>query len=93
MLETIVSAYLSLVRWAYNLVLRTPQGKKKLQSQLAIARIDLKRKLIEEKEANVETLGRRIVIPRQGLHQDELTSIFNKLDDIQKVDWENGKVR
>ena len=92
-IETLSSAYISLVQKAYNLLLTTPPARQKLKEQLDGARRDLKRKLIDEKEAKVEALERHTHLPPSGKGRAELRNMFNELDKIHKADWETGKVR
>lgn len=92
-IETVRRLYLSIVQKAYSLVLRTPQGRKKLREELATARKDLKAKLIDEKESKVTELGKYTRLPETGKSRSDINSMFEVLERIHKADWEQGKVR
>jgi hypothetical protein len=85
--------YLAVVQKAYNLVLRTPQGRKKLREQLAEARSELRQKLIGDKEGKVAALRRHTSLPQHGQSRQELLDYFDELEKISKTDWESGRVR
>ena len=81
------------VHYLYNLILTTPQAKRKLKKQLAASRIELKQKLISDKEDKVETLVKHGELPLEGHSKDQLREMLSELDKIHKADYETGKVR
>lgn len=88
------ASYLSFVQRLYNLLLTTPQGKRKLKDQLDSARIELSQKLIRDKEDAVgASLGRNVAIPTQGRTKDDILHTFEQLEKIHRVDWQDGRVR
>ena len=93
MVETVRSIYLAVVQKGYDLLLRTPQGRKKLAEQLAGARTELKEKLIDHKERSVATLKKHTALPEHGQSRQDILNYFDELDKISKSDWENGRVR
>lgn len=92
-METIRSVYLAIVQKGYDFLLRTPQGRKKLAEQLASSRIELKQKLIDDKEGKVATLKKHTKLPEHGQSRQEIFAYFDELEKISKSDWENGRVR
>lgn len=93
LIESVSAKYLNVMHYLYNLILTTPQAKRKLKKQLAAARIELKQKLITDKEDKVQTLVKHADLPVNGQTREQLTGLLNELDKIHKVDYESGKVR
>lgn len=93
MIETVSATYIRFAHYLYNLILTTPQAKRKLKKQLAASRVELKQKLITDKEDKVETLVKHGDLPLEGLKRDELRQMLTELEKIHKADYETGKVR
>lgn len=93
LIESVSSKYLNIVHYLYNLILATPQAKRKLKQQLDASRIELKQKLITDKEDKVHMLAKHAQLPINGQTREQLTGMLNELDKIHKVDYESGKVR
>jgi sphinganine-1-phosphate aldolase len=93
LIESVSAKYLNIVHYLYNLILTTPQAKRKLKKQLDASRIELKQKLITDKEDKVQMLAKHAQLPVNGQTRDQLTGMLNELDKIHKVDYESGKVR
>lgn len=93
LIESVSAKYISIVHYLYNLILTTPQAKRKLKKQLAASRIELKQKLITDKEDKVQTLVKRAELPEVGQTRDQLSNLLTDLEKIHKVDYESGKVR
>lgn len=86
--------YLRTVRRVYNLLLATPQGRRKLQEQLSQARTELTQKLVRDKEDAVgPALGRHVALPQVGRSRQDLLQSFEQLEKIHTVSWKKGKVR
>lgn len=82
-----------IAHYLYNLILTTPQAKRKLKKQLAASRVELKQKLISEKEDQVTTLVKHADLPADGQSREQLREALGELDKIQKVEYESGRVR
>lgn len=92
--DTLKSIYLSIVQRAYSLLLKTPQGRKKLASELAQARSELTKKLILDKEDPVlGEEGKTLVLPKEGKSREWMNEMFDRFERIKKSDWEKGRVR
>lgn len=91
--ETVRSVYLAIVQKGYDILLRTPQGRRKLAEQLASSRVELKQKLIDDKEKAVATLQKHTSLPEHGRSRQDIVSYFDELEKISKSDWQNGRVR
>lgn len=93
LIDSIKATYLSTVKYLYTLILTTPQARRKLKEQLSKSRIELKQKLITDKEDNIISLAKLTELPLNGHNGDELRQMFDELEKIHKADWESGKVR
>lgn len=92
-LVTVHEAYLRVVQWGYNVLLKLPQARSKLESEMARARAELKKKLVTDKEDSVPGLAKHARLPAKGTGLDELQRLWSEMDKIDKAHWEEGKVR
>lgn len=80
--------YIALRRISYNLLLRTPGIREKIQAQVADAKATLKKKLVP----TGPDIERHLTLPAEGWEADKVRAELSKLAEMKHTRWEDGRV-
>jgi sphinganine-1-phosphate aldolase len=83
---TFSEAYTAARRISYNLLLRLPGIRDKVQAQIADARVNLKKKLVPSGPG----VERHLTLPSEGWDTEKVRAELIKLSEMKHTRWEDS---